>query len=532
MGAGKRRWGPLLSFPLVGGALTTTPDWEQLGKRWWSHVEFLADDRREGRETGSRGHAEAADYMADQFRAVGLAPAGVRGYRQAVDLDVVSLDRSRCALELVHAGGTEPLSLESDAAFLANTQTPEHSEAEAVFVGYGLTVPELNYDDLAGQDLQGKVAVYVMGGPPEMPASVKAHYQFIYERRKFLRRAGVVGTVAIPNPKASERPWSRVAASGWDPKMELRDPGPDVPPPLPLVLWFNTDRAELLFAHSGRSFQEVLAALHAGGPLPRFPLRVKIRARVGMSRTRVTSDNVVGVLPGSDPKLRHEYVVVSAHLDHVGIGEPIGGDRIYHGAMDDASGDASLIEVARALKDSGARPRRSILFLSVTAEEKGLLGSLYFAAHPTVAGPLVADLNLDCFLPIFPLKYLEVQGLGESTLGDDIRSVAGAVGVEVLPDPEPEHNFFIRSDQYSFIRQGVPGLMFRFSCPPGAPEEKLFKTWLAERYHAPSDDVHQPVERAGAAQFNSILANLALRVADADERPAWKPDSFFRRFVR
>jgi Zn-dependent M28 family amino/carboxypeptidase len=249
-----------------------------------------------------------------------------------------------------------------------------------------------------------------------------------------------------------------------------------------------------------------------------------------MTRSEVKSENLVGVLPGSDPLLKKEYVVVSAHLDHLGIGEPVKGDRIYNGAMDDASGDASLIEIARAMKAS--KPKRSILFLSVTAEEKGELGSQYFAAHPTVSGPIVADINMDMYLPLFPLKYLEVQGLGESTLGDDVRAVAGEAGVQIQADKEPEHNRFIRSDQYSFIKKGVPSLAFKFGWLPDTPEAKTFKAWYAERYHGPADDLSQPVDLAAAAQFNNILAKLALRVADADQRPSWKADSFFRRFAQ
>jgi len=244
----------------------------------------------------------------------------------------------------------------------------------------------------------------------------------------------------------------------------------------------------------------------------------------------VNSANVVASYPGSDPKLKDQYVVLSAHMDHLGIGEPVNGDRIYNGAMDDASGDASLIEIARAMK--GSKPKRSILFLSVTAEEKGELGSQYFAAHPTVSGPIVADINMDMYLPLFPLKYLEVQGLGESTLGDDVRTVAGEAGVQIQADKEPEHNRFIRSDQYSFIKKGVPSLAFKFGWVSGTPEAKTFKAWYAERYHGPSDDLSQPVDLAAAAQFDSILAKLALRVADADRRPEWKADSFFLRFAQ
>jgi hypothetical protein len=527
-------WLPVcLALTLDGrGAFAQSPDQNALGQRWWSHIQFIADDRLEGRDTGSRGFEKAADYMAEQFRAAGLQPAGVDGYRQPMDFDVVRINETRCSLDLLLDGKVQPVKLGEDAVLGVNAHAAENVEASAAFVGYGLTVPELNYDDLAGQDVKGKIVVFVTGGPADMSGPIKAHYQSREERRKALLKAGVIGTIALQNPKSAEVPWSRIAASRFQPTMELRNPGQGVPPPLQVGMLFNPARVDMLFAGSGHNFQEVLEALSANQPLPHFPLAAKIHARVGMTRSEAKSENVVGVLPGNDSDLKNEYVVVSAHLDHLGIGEPVNGDRIYNGAMDDASGDASLIEIARAMKDSGAKPKRSILFVSVTGEEKGELGSRYFAAHPTVSGPIVADINMDMYLPLFPLKYLEVQGLGESTLGDDVRAVAEQAGVQVQADKEPDHNRFIRSDQYSFIKKGVPALAFKFGYIPGTPEEKIFKAWYAERYHAPSDDLSQPVDLAGAAQFNTILEKLALRVADADHRPEWKPDSFFRRFVQ
>lgn len=520
-----------LALTLAGSAaLGQSTGGDASGQRWWSHIQFLADDNLEGRDVGSPGYEKAADYMAEQFRAAGLQPAGSEGYRQPMELRVVRIDETRCSLDLLANGKVQPVKLGDDAVLGVSPQAAENVEAGAVFVGYGLTVPELHYDDLAGQDVKGKIVVFVTGGPTSMPGPVKAHFQSGEERRKALKKAGVIGTISIPNPKSAEVPWSRIAAARFQPRMDLSDPGQGVPPPLPVGILFNPARAEMLFAGSGHTFQEILTALNADKPLPHFPLAVKIHARVGLTRSNVKSQNVVGLLPGSDPRLKKEYVVVSAHLDHLGIGAPVNGDRIYNGAMDDASGDASLIEIARALKNS--KPKRSILFLSVTGEEKGELGSQYFAAHPTVSGPLVADLNMDMYLPLFPLKYLEVQGLDESTLGDDIRAVASLAGVQVQADKEPEHNRFIRSDQYSFIKKGVPALAFKFGWLPGTPEEKTFKAWYAERYHAPSDDLSQPVDFAAAAQFDAILEKLALRIADADQRPEWKATSFFRRFAR
>ena len=242
--------------------------------------------------------------------------------------------------------------------------------------------------------------------------------------------------------------------------------------------------------------------------------------------------NIVGIRPGTDSVLKDEYVILSAHLDHLGVGEKVNGDGIFNGAMDDASGVASLIEIARALKTGKVKTKRSVVFLAVTGEEKGELGSEYFASHPTISGRIVADINMDMYLPLFPLKYLEVQGLNESTLGDDIRAAASAAHVEIQADKDPNANRFIRSDQYSFIKKGVPALAFKFGWIPGSPEEKIFRDWYKDRYHGVADDVNQPVDPAAAAQFNAILAALLERVADAPQAPQWKPDSFFQRFAQ
>jgi Zn-dependent M28 family amino/carboxypeptidase len=224
--------------------------------------------------------------------------------------------------------------------------------------------------------------------------------------------------------------------------------------------------------------------------------------------------------------------VLSAHLDHVGIGEPINGDKIYNGAMDNASGSALLLDIAAAMHAANSKPRRSILFLFVTAEEKGLLGSKYFASYPTVPrASIVADLNTDMFLPIIPLKILTVLGLNESSLGSDVREVSKQLGVEVQPDPEPLRNSFVRSDQYSFIRQGIPSLAMGIGAVKDSQEAAIKKTWLTERYHAPSDDLNQPVDLAAAGKFEEILMKVAMRVADTPQPPKWNSDSFFIRFV-
>jgi len=393
-------------------------------------------------------------------------------------------------------------------------------------------VPEMHYDDLAGVDLKGKIAVYLVGGPSSIPGPLKSHYQSGAERWKYLKAAGVIGIATIQNPKSMDIPWSRATLSRFQPSMSLADPGLQETEGLRFSLTINPDHADKFLAGTGHTFAEILNAADHDQPLPHFPLGANIRAHVALKRSQVESQNVVGLLPGTDAKLKNEYVVLTAHLDHVGVREPINGDSIYNGAMDDASGIASILEIARMLHESGASLRRSVMFLAVTGEEKGLQGSRYFAAHPTVNGKsIVADINLDMFLPLHALHYIEVQGVDESTLGDQIRAVAKEAGIEVQADKEPQRNLFIRSDQYSFIKKGVPALAFKFGYLPGSPEEKLHKEWLKNRYHAPSDDLNQPVDKEAAAQFNRIILTLAERVANANDRPQWKPNSFFKRFA-
>jgi Zn-dependent M28 family amino/carboxypeptidase len=242
----------------------------------------------------------------------------------------------------------------------------------------------------------------------------------------------------------------------------------------------------------------------------------------------LSSDNLMAVLPGSDPKVAGEYVVVSAHLDGYGIGEPWNGDRIYNGAFDDAAYVATLIDLAAKLHESGRKLRRSVLFLVVTGEEKGLLGSKYFALHPTLPkDKLVADINLDQLRPIFPLKTLTAIGLDESNLGETVRRVAAAMSIRIQPDPEPERRLITRSDNYSLMQIAVPAVGFVFGYEPGSPEEAIYRRWYAERYHSPADDIHQPWDPPAAAKFNDFFDKLVEVVANATERPQWRPGSPF-----
>jgi Peptidase family M28 len=502
------------------------------GKSWWEHIKVLAADDMEGRETGSEGLRKASAYIVDQLKKDGLEPAGVNGFYQPVKFISRQIDESGSSLTLRRNGSPESLTLGEDAYFSTRTKLAPSIDAPMVFVGYGLKVPEKNYDDFAGLDLKGKIAVIITGSPADMPSALASHYQSGAERIKALRAAGVIGTVGIPNPASMDIPWSRATLARTRPSMALADPELDDSRGTQLSVVVNPAHAEKFFEGSGHTFDELVALAKDRKPLPHFPLTVSLQARTKMIEKDVESANVVARFPGSDPKLKDEYVVLSSHMDHLGIGEPINGDNLYNGAMDNASGCALNLDIANDLHSRNAKLARSVLFVFVTAEEKGLLGSRYFASHPTVPkSSIVADINTDMFLPIFPLKLLTVYGLAESDLGDMAQQVAQANGVEAQPDPEPLRNIFIRSDQYSFIRQGIPSIAMKVGFKPGSAEADLAKKWLTERYHAPSDDLNQPVDLAAAGKFEDIVEGLTVNVANDQKRPEWKSDSFFRRFV-
>jgi Zn-dependent M28 family amino/carboxypeptidase len=503
------------------------------GKTWWEYVKVLADDNMEGRETGSLGLRKAEAYVVDQLKKDGLEPAGVNGFYQPIKFESRQIIEKDSSMALVRNGKAQPLTLGDDAIFSTRIDLAPAVEAQLVFVGYGLTVPEMNYDDLAGVDLKGKVAVMLAGAPVEIPGALSSHYQSQGERWKALHKAGAVGTVSILNPASMDIPWSRISVNRNHPSMALMGQEFDETSGQKLSVIFNPAKAEQLFDGSGHNFQEILDIAKDRNPLPRFPLAATLKAKAKVEKRRLESSNIVARLPGNDPSLRNEYVVLSAHIDHIGIGEPINGDRIYNGAMDNGSGSALLLDVAASLRKSPENLRRSLLFLFVTGEEKGLLGSKYFTAHPTVkADSMVADINTDMFLPIVPLRFLTILGLNESDLGEMAANVAQSLGVKPQPDPEPQRNAFIRSDQYNFIRHGIPGLAMQVSFEKGSPEQKIFKDWLTQRYHAPSDDLNQPVDLSAAAKYEEIVRALAVRVADEAQRPHWRRDSFFRRYAQ
>jgi Zn-dependent M28 family amino/carboxypeptidase len=519
---------PFLASVLVALACTAAAHAAGPADRWLAHVRFLADDGLEGRDTGSAGYQKAAEYVAGGFKAAGLEPVGTAGFFQPIAFESRQLEEGKSRLTLVHDGTEQPLAFGDSVIVSIRVPPAAHIDAPLAFAGYGLSVPEAGYDDLDGLDLKGRVAVVISGGPAMLGGPLLAHASTV--RWAALQRAGALGVVTIL--RTSDIPWDRIKVRRLSPvKGLVEDPFSDTAGEQ-IALTVNPATAEQWVTGSGHNAGELLALAADRKPLPHFALTGRLRGTLITSSSPLQSDNVVGMLPGTDPQLKGEYLVLSAHLDHVGRGEPVAGDSIYNGAMDNASGIATLLEVARRLHDSGARLRRSVIFLAVTAEEQGLLGSRYFTAHPTVpASAIVADLNTDMFLPLFPMHSLIVNGLEESDLADDLRRVGRAAGIEITGDPEPERNAFVRSDQYSFIRRGVPALAFKIGWTLGSPEHDIVKRWRTERYHAPSDDLNQPMDLQAAEDFTRFYTALVEAVANRETRPRWNDTSFFRRFA-
>src|SRR5882672_7897711 len=410
----------------IAGAAGLRGD-EKTAARWWSHVEALANDGMEGRNTGSPGHKRAADYVTAQFQKAGLAPAGIGGYIQPVRFKTRRIVEAESSLALVRNGAAEPLTLGEDANVNVRVDPTPSVEAPLVFVGYGLNIPEQGINDFAGVNLKGAIAVYIASTPKSLPGPLQAHFGSAGERWKMYKAAGAIGTMSIANPKSMDVPWARSTLARLQPAMSLVDAALDDSAGQQVSVTVNPAHADKLFAGSGHTFAELLTLVDGDKPVPSFPLAARLKATAAVDRSQVESQNVAGIMRGSDPKRRDEFVVVSAHLDHLGIGGAVNGDTIYNGAMDNASGIAAILEVAASLHESNAKPARSILFVAVTGEEKGELGSRYFAAHPTVPqAAIVANVNTDMFLPLFPLKMLMVLGLDDSDLGNDIRATANA----------------------------------------------------------------------------------------------------------
>lgn len=532
----------LLSLTFASAALhaqiTPVPErtsWDAPAAAWWSHVQFLADDKLEGRKTGTPGYEKAVAYVEQQFKVMGLKPAGTQGFQQPIAFVPTTLDAVHSSIALKNASGVVKFDLGREMNLSPHVDGNAPVSAPLVFIGYGLRIPRKHMDDLAGTDLKGKIAVFYNAAPEHLQGPQRAYARGQDQRWKQLRDAGAVGVISFATPRtipgtANQTPAQQQAAQpqrALGPSLLFADPDLDTLKGMRLGATATAAGFEKLLAGTGHSFQELKALADAGRPMPHFDIPGTLEAQTVVEKgAEIHASNVVGMLEGSDPKLKKEYVVVSAHLDHLGIGREINGDKLYNGAMDNASGVASVIEAAKILV-AQPRPKRSLIFIALAGEELGELGSQYFATKPTVPkSQLVADLNMDMYMPLFPLRFIEVQGMGESTLGNDARAAFQTNDVEVQYDKQPDENRFVRSDQVNFVKQGIPALAFKFGWTPDSPEMKTFNDWVATRYHKPSDDLNQPVDKAAAAQFTVILAQLMLRVANGP-KPEWYPESSF-----
>jgi hypothetical protein len=478
---------------------------------WWAQTVALSNDSMEGRDTGTEAYERAANYVADQFKAAGLKPAGDNGtYFQRVPMHQITLDNDKSSVEILGVEGkSDTLHFPTDVTTVPREQ-PSVIEAPLVFVGYGMPPADL--------DLKGKIAVFFNNTPADLSSSERETYTS--RRLRALAQAGVGAVLSIDNPAAIE-PFHWPAAYARSVTI-AGTPAPNSN--TPIVIRINPASLNVLFAASGHTSGEIITSGGKGATLATFPLNLSARIRLTSTSKEISSPNILAILPGSDPKLAPEYVALSAHLDGYGYGTPVLNDNLYNGTLDDAAYVALLTELAKNQQQKA--PARSLLFCIFTGEEKGLLGSAYFTQHLTVPKEnIVANLNLDQLRPIFPLNILTMEGLTDSTLGDTVRTVAAQFKIEIRPDLEPERNLFRRADNYNFVRIGVPIASFIFGYDKGSPEEVLYRDWYARRYHKPQDDIKTPIDWDAAAKFNRFYTALTLNIANAPTRPQWLPSS-------
>lgn len=494
-------------------------------------VSFLADDLLEGRKPGTRAYDIAALYVASRLRAAGWLAAGDRGgWFQEVRLQERTLAEHDTVLTVSNPEGTTAWRHGTDAIFFTNPSYSDHQvEAAAVFAGFGLDAPDQGFDDYAGLDVQGKIVVVLTGVPSGRSGEIGAH--LAARKAEMAEDRGAVGLVAITTLRDGKLyPWSRQLENGTMPRMSWigADGRPATSTPdLAASIYVSPAAATALFTGSRRSLETILEEADRGAGRPEgFPLPAKIRLEWRAQDRVFSSPNVVGLLPGHDPDLRDETVLMIAHLDHVGRRPAKDGDSVINGAIDNAAGVAVMLEVARSIQDGSERPRRSILFLAPTAEESGLLGTEYFADNPPVSlERIVGVVNLD--VPVLTYDFIDVIAFGaeRSTLGETAGAAAAAGDARLSPDPVPAESLFTRSDHYVLVKKGVPSIFL--TTGRGGSGDKAWQTYLRHRYHQPSDDLSQPFDWGAAARFARITRQLVLQIANDPVRPRWYEDDFF-----
>jgi hypothetical protein len=502
-----------------------------------AHMRFLSDSLLQGRAPGTPGYEMAARYVAAQLEAAGLRPAGVNGtWYQTVPLRKSVLDDGKSSLVLATKGGEETLVSLKDYVMSGDLiKTENRVEAPVVFAGFGVTAPENNYDDYAGAEVKGKIVVVIDGAPAKFPSTVRAYYSdFIVKQRNAVAH-GAVGFIDMMLPEDLKRsPWDwgvpqvQMGNMEW---LEKNGSPHNVFPELHGGALLNQSGAEKLFAGASKTLEQVFEAARASRPQS-FALPVTARMHSISAHTKADSPNIIGEVPGSDAKLRNQYVVYTAHVDHLGICPPKNGDNVCHGALDNASGTASLLEIARAFASLPKAPRRSLLFVFVTGEEMGLLGSDYFANFPTVPrSAIAANLNIDGAPGLFyPMKDLIVLGMEHSSLAQQVQLAARQTGYALSPDPMPEENFFIRSDQYSFVQQGIPAVNVTDgvnSSDAKVDGMKVQKEWLVTKYHTPLDNMDQAFDYESGAKAAGVNFLVGYEVAQQEAAPTWDKGDFF-----
>lgn len=502
-----------------------------------AHLAYLADDARLGRMTGTQGYRDSADYVAMQFEQLGLEPAGEdESWFQQVPLTAGRIDVDSATVTLHKDGNDNGLEWKKDFVMGGDAVRAETSvTAEVVYAGYGIHAPEMGYSDYDGIDVNGKIVAIFGGAPATFPHNERAFYSSRRVKAEEMVRRGAVGSIGMRSRvDQGRRPWEVIILNaGLHPGMSwinLSGHAADYHPEIQGEATVNAPTSKELFAGTPISFEEALDAADEGRVLS-TPLGVEVTLARKTDHEMIASPNVVGILRGSDPSLANEYVVFSAHLDHVGTGAAVDGDEIYNGFYDNAMGVSLLLEAVRAFSAMPEKPRRSILFIALTGEERGLLGSDYFAHYPTVpADSLVADVNLDMPLLLYPLADVIAFGAEHSSLEAVIERAVSDEGFALTPDPVPEEVLFIRSDQFSFVRQGIPSVFLVpgfTSTDPGIDGEAEFQNHLRKHYHHPSDDSSRPVDWPSALRFARANVRIGHAIAEDDVRPSWNAGDFF-----
>ncbi|GGK86364.1 M28 family peptidase [Rufibacter glacialis] len=498
------------------------------------HIQYLADDQLKGRQPGTPGYQMAVDYVVQQFKGLGVQPAGENGtYVQQVRIRKAFAGKD-ATLSLSSAGKTTALVPGKDFAVYPNPQNPQvNLEAPLVFAGYGITAPEVGYDDYANLDVKGKVVVILRGAPKNFHSTVAAasmHFSSILQNAVNHGAVGVIIGSNNPSARATVPDLSRGVNSVMTSDGKVAASGSFVSDQSKLFAYINAATFQTLLQGAGLDTAQVVASLKNGKPSS-ASLPARLQSRYTSTYQDFDSYNVVGKITGADATLQKEFVVHSAHLDHMGIGAPVKGDSIYNGAHDNASGVASVLEIARVYSQLKQKPKRSLLFVLLTAEEMGLLGSAYFAKYPTVPKQsLVANINTDMPTIIAPLLSAVALGAEHSSLKAPVAKAAAHLGIAVEADPEPDQNRFIRSDQFSFVAQGIPALHIKYGnkTPDGQNNlNKKVEVWRAEFYHKPQDELNDSFDFEAGRRYVQLNFLISYQVAQAAQRPTWNANDFF-----